>query len=172
MTKVKSGDKVSVHYTGTLENGDIFDSSRERDPMKFEVGSGQLIPGFDKAMIDMEVGQTKTVNIPSAEAYGDGDERNVIPMPRANFSEDMKLEIGLQLELQNDQGQVFPVVVTAIGEEEVTLDANHPLAGKNLTFEIELIEIGVELDEPEHHHHHDHEDGEHCGSCDCGTDND
>lgn len=168
MTKVKIGDKISVHYTGSLESGDIFDSSREKDPMKFEVGSGQLIPGFDKAIIDMEVGQTKTVEIPSAEAYGDGDERNIIPMPKANFPEDMELVIGLQLELQNDQGQVFPVTVTAIGEKEVTLDANHPLAGKNLKFEIELIEIGVELDEP--HHHHNHEDGEHCGSCNCGGD--
>ena len=164
MTKVKNGDKVSVHYTGTLTSGDIFDSSRDRDPLKFEVGTGQLIAGFDKAMIDMEVGQTKTVNIPSAEAYGDGDERNIIPMPKTNFPEDMKLEIGMQLELQNDQGHVFPVIVKAIGEEEVTLDANHPLAGEDLTFEIELIEIGVELDEPHHHHHH-HEDGEHCGTC-------
>ena len=86
-------------------------------------------------------------------------------MPKTNFPEDMKLEIGMQLELQNDQGHVFPVIVKAIGEEEVTLDANHPLAGEDLTFEIELIEIGVELDEPHHHHHH-HEDGEHCGTCD------
>ncbi len=156
MTKVKKGDKISVHYTGTLSNGEQFDSSREREPLRFEVGAGRLIAGFEDAVVGMEVNEKKTIVIPAAQGYGERDDRNIIVMPKENFPKDLELQVGIQLELQDEHGNVFPVVITAIGENDVTLDANHPLAGEDLTFELEVMEIGVELEE-HHHHEHDHE---------------
>ncbi|WP_319824511.1 peptidylprolyl isomerase [Thalassovita sp.] len=142
MTQVKPGDKVQIHYTGTLDDGSTFDSSAGRDPLAFTVGSGQIIPGLDKEIPGMTVGDKKTVVIPPAEAYGESQPEAVQAIPRSNVPPEIPLELGLQLQMQSPSGQVVPVTVVSLTEEEVTLDANHPLAGKVLTFAIELVAIG------------------------------
>ncbi len=142
MTEVKSGDKVRIHYTGTLNDGSVFDSSQGRDPLEFVVGSGQVIPGFDKAVTGMATGEQKTVTIPADEAYGQPDPRAIQAIPRENIPAEIPLEIGLQLQAQSPQGHPIPVTVVEISETEVTLDANHRLAGKDLTFALELVSIG------------------------------
>ncbi len=141
MTQVKQGDTVRIHYTGTLADGSTFDSSEGRDPLEFTVGSGQIIPGLDKAMPGMEVGDKKTVEVPCDEAYGQPDPAARQAVPRAEIPADIPLDIGTQLQVQTPQGQVMPVTVAEVTETEVTLDANHPLAGRDLTFAIELVEI-------------------------------
>ncbi|GAA4317053.1 peptidylprolyl isomerase [Compostibacter hankyongensis] len=142
MQTAKKGDTVKVHYHGRLGNGETFDSSEGRDPLQFQVGEGMVIKGFDDAMIDMKVGDKKTVNIPVEEAYGPRDEELVIEFPADRMPADLKPEVGMQLQMRSQEGQTMPVVVTAIGNDTLTLDANHPLAGKELTFDIELVEIG------------------------------
>jgi peptidylprolyl isomerase len=142
MSIVKNGDLVKVHYTGKLTNGEQFDSSIGREPLEFTVGAGMMIKGFDAAMPGMAVGDKKVVNIPAADAYGEIDETAIIPFPKTNVPADMKLEVGQQLTLSNEQGQPFPVVVKSIGEDIIELDANHFLAGKELVFDIELVQIG------------------------------
>ncbi|MGH1356444.1 MAG: FKBP-type peptidyl-prolyl cis-trans isomerase, partial [Thalassovita sp.] len=127
MTEVKSGDTVRIHYTGTLADGATFDSSEGRDPLEFTVGSGQIIPGLDKALPGMTVGEKKTVEIEPAEAYGEAQADAIQAIPRSNVPPEVPLEIGLQLQMQSPSGQVVPVTVVEITEEEVTLDANHPL---------------------------------------------
>jgi peptidylprolyl isomerase len=141
MAQVKQGDVVKVHYTGKLLSGDQFDSSEGREPLEFTVGAGQMIKGFDAAMPGMEVGDKKTVNIPAADAYGEKDPTAIIEFPKENVPADMKLEQGMQLTLSNQEGQPFPVVVTEIKEDIIVLDANHFLAGQELVFDIELVEI-------------------------------
>jgi FKBP-type peptidyl-prolyl cis-trans isomerase 2 len=141
MAQVKSGDTVKVHYTGKLVNGEQFDSSVGREPLEFTVGAGMMIKGFDAAMPGMAVGDKKTVNIPAADAYGEKDPNAVIPFPKENVPADMKLEPGMQLTLTNQEGQPFPVVVTEIQDDVIILDANHFLAGEELVFDIELVEI-------------------------------
>lgn len=141
MQQVKSGDTVKVHYHGKLTDGSTFDSSEGRDPLEFKVGSGQVIKGFDTGVTGMSVGEKKTVHIPSDEAYGPKDEERIVEFPRANFPPDMKPEVGMQLNMTNGEGHVIPVVVKEVGEEAVLLDANHPLAGEDLVFEIELVDI-------------------------------
>ncbi|MCC1494453.1 peptidylprolyl isomerase [Cognatishimia sp. F0-27] len=141
MTQAKTGDTVRIHYTGTLQDGSTFDSSSGRDPLEFEVGSGQIIPGLDKAIPGMAVGDKKTVAVPADEAYGQSNPQAVQAVPRAEIPADIPLEVGGQLQVQTPTGQVMPVTVTEVTESEVTLDANHPLAGKDLTFAIELVEI-------------------------------
>jgi FKBP-type peptidyl-prolyl cis-trans isomerase 2 len=141
MAQVKSGDTVKVHYTGKLVNGEQFDSSVGREPLEFTVGAGMMIKGFDAAMPGMTVGDKKTVNIPAADAYGEKDPNAVIPFPKENVPADMKLEPGMQLTLTNQEGQPFPVVVTEIQDDVIVLDANHFLAGEELVFDIELVEI-------------------------------
>ena len=140
MTQVKTGDTVRIHYTGTT-GGETFDSSRGREPLEFQVGSGQIIPGLDKAIAGMEVGETKTVEIPCAEAYGAVDPEARQQVPRAQIPADIPTEPGTQLQMQTPQGQVVPVTVVEADDTQVTLDANHPLAGRDLTFEVELVEI-------------------------------
>ncbi|MBR2658011.1 MAG: peptidylprolyl isomerase [Loktanella sp.] len=141
MTQAKAGDTVQIHYTGTLNDGATFDSSAGRDPLEFVVGSGQIIPGLDAAIPGMAVGDKKTVAVPCAEAYGElnPDARQAIP--RAEIPADIPLDPGTQLQMQTPQGQVVPVTVAEVSEAEVTLDANHPLAGKDLTFDIEMVAI-------------------------------
>lgn len=141
MTTVKSGDTVQIHYTGTLRDGSRFDSSEGRDPLQFEVGSGQIIPGLDVALPGMEVGDKKTVEVPCAEAYGpiNPDARQAIP--REGIPDDIPLEIGTRLQMQTPEGQAVPVTVVEVDDATVTLDANHPLAGHDLTFDIELVAI-------------------------------
>ncbi|WP_136440111.1 FKBP-type peptidyl-prolyl cis-trans isomerase [Pacificoceanicola onchidii] len=141
MTQVKSGDTVRIHYTGTLADGSVFDSSQGRDPLEFQVGSGQIIPGLDKAIPGMTAGEKKKVDIPADEAYGQPNPQAMQTVPRADIPADIPLEVGLQLQVQTPTGQVMPVTVTEMTEEQVTLDANHPLAGKDLTFDFELVEI-------------------------------
>ena len=141
MEVVKKGDVVKVHYTGKLTNGEQFDSSNGRDPLEFTVGAGQMIKGFDAAMPGMNVGEKKTINIVAADAYGEKDDTAIIEFPKENIPAEMKLEPGMQLQLRNEAGQPFPVTVTEIKDEVVVLDANHSLAGKELVFDIELVEI-------------------------------
>ena len=141
MTQVKSGDTVRIHYTGTLTDGTTFDSSQGRDPLEFTVGSGQIIPGLDSAIPGMTVGDKKTVAVPAEDAYGASNPDARQDVPRAEIPADIPLDLGTQLQVQAPDGQVLPVTVVAVTEEVVTLDANHPLAGKDLTFDIELVEI-------------------------------
>lgn len=141
MTDAKSGDTVRIHYTGTLEDGATFDSSEGRDPLEFTLGTGQVIPGFDTAVTGMSVGDAKTVNIPPEEAYGAHNPDGLQSFPRANIPADIPLEVGTRLQMQTPEGQAMQVVVAEVTEDAVMLDANHPLAGKALTFAIELVEI-------------------------------
>ena len=141
MAEVKSGDQVKVHYTGKLTNGEQFDSSIGREPLAFTVGAGMMIAGFDAAMPGMKVGDKKTVNIAPKDGYGETDESAIIDFPRENVPAEMELKIGQQLTLSNEQGQPFPVVVKEIKDDIIILDANHFLAGQELVFDIELVEI-------------------------------
>jgi FKBP-type peptidyl-prolyl cis-trans isomerase 2 len=141
MEQVKEGDVVRVHYTGKLINGEQFDSSVGREPLEFTVGAGQMIKGFDDAMPGMSIGEKKTINILPGDAYGEKDEQAMIEFPKENIPADMKLEPGMQLQLRNENGQPFPVTVAEIKDDVVVLDANHMLAGKELVFDIELMEI-------------------------------
>lgn len=142
MTEVKSGDKVAIHYTGTLLDGTTFDSSDGRDPLEFEVGSGQIIPGLDVALPGMVVGDKKTVKIACQDAYGPLNPEMRQAIPREGIPADIPLEVGTTLQMQTPDGQALPVIVVELDEATVTLDANHPLAGKDLQFDIELMKIG------------------------------
>lgn len=139
--QAKTGDVVRVHYTGRLTDGTLFDSSEGRDPLEFTIGAGQMIKGFDTGVLGMEVGEKKTLQIAPTEAYGERDEEAIIEFPSANIPEDMQLEPGMQLTLRNQFGQPIPVVVLEVKEEIVVMDANHSLAGKDLVFDVELVEI-------------------------------
>ena len=141
MSTAKKGDNVKVHYKGTLTSGEQFDSSEGREPLAFTVGAGQMIKGFDEAIPGMSVGDKKTVNINPENAYGEKNPDAIIEFPKSNIPADMKLETGMKLQLQNEAGQPIPVVVTEIKDEIIILDANHELAGKELVFDIELVEI-------------------------------
>ena len=141
MQQVKIGDKVHVHYTGKLANGEEFDSSVKREPLEFTVGAGQMIKGFDAALPGMIVGDKKTITIPAEEAYGDRSEDAIIDFPKENVPPDMKLEPGMSLTLTNQDGQPVPVLVVEVKDDVVVLDANHFLAGQELVFDIELVEI-------------------------------
>ena len=142
MQQVKEGDVVKVHYTGKLTNGEQFDSSVERgEPLEFTVGAGQMIKGFDAAMPGMNLGEKKTINIAPEDGYGPRSEEAIIPFPKENIPADMKLEPGMQLTLSNQAGQPVPVVVVEVKDDVVVLDANHFLAGQELIFDIELVEI-------------------------------
>jgi peptidylprolyl isomerase len=141
MSKAKKGDNVKVHYKGTLTSGEQFDSSEGREPLAFTVGAGQMIKGFDEAIPGMSVGEKKTINISPENAYGEKNNEAIIEFPKANIPEGMKLEPGMKLQLQNQQGQPIPVTVTEIKDDVVVLDANHELAGKELVFDIELVDI-------------------------------
>lgn len=142
MSEAKSGDTVKIHYTGKLPDGTQFDTSAGKDPLEFELGSGQVIPGFEKAVTGMEVGQTKTVTIPPAEAYGERNEEMVHEVPKSALPDDLEPEEGMGLQARGEDGQVFRLTVTEVGDETVKVDANHPLAGKDLNFDIELVAIG------------------------------
>jgi peptidylprolyl isomerase len=137
---IADGKTVRIHYTGTLNDGTQFDSSAGRDPLEFETGSGMVIPGFDSAVRDMLVGTKKTVTIPSSEAYGEAREEMIGDLPKDRFPPEMELTLGMQLQMMGPQGPLT-IIVKAITDEFVTIDANHPMAGKDLTFELELIEI-------------------------------
>lgn len=160
---VKSGDTISVDYTGKLQSGKVFDSSEGQTPLKFTVGSGMLIKGFDQAVIGMKPGEKKTVVIEPEDGYGLRNEEHYVDIPRMQFPEEVPLTEGLQLELQDPQGRPVPAIVAEIGEESVKMDVNHFLAGKTLEFDITIVETGLEPDS--------HGCGSGCG-CDsgCGSD--
>ncbi|MGM0480281.1 MAG: FKBP-type peptidyl-prolyl cis-trans isomerase [Bacteroidota bacterium] len=141
MSQVKQNDKVKVHYTGKLANGEVFDSSLERDPMEFEVGKGQLIPGFENGVIDMKVNEKKTITVPSDEAYGEPRKELVQEVPKDRLPEDIKPEVGMGLVSTTPQGQEIQLVVKEVKDEAIVVDGNHPLAGQDLTFEVEVIDI-------------------------------
>lgn len=140
MRQASTGDTVQVHYTGKLDDGSVFDSSRGRDPLEFTVGAGQVIAGFDGAVAGMRPGDRKTVTIPAEEAYGSHREELRFTVPRAQFPDDLEPEVGQQLQMSQN-GEAAIVTVAAVADEGVTLDANHPLAGRDLTFELELVGI-------------------------------
>ena len=139
--KAKSGDTVRVHYTGKLEDGTVFDSSRGREPLEFTVGEGQVIEGFEKAVVGMDLNESKTVDIPAGEAYGEYHDELLLEVDRGQFPAHIEPAVGQGLQIQEPGGVVFPVTVTRVTEATVTLDANHPLAGKPLSFEIELVGV-------------------------------
>ena len=141
MTQAKSGDTVKIHYTGTLKDGTEFDSSAGRDPLQFTLGSGQVIPGFEKAVEGMAVGESKTVNIPAEEAYGPRSEQMVQEVPRTALPDDLEPREGMALQAKGQDGRMLQLKVTAVGDESITVDGNHPLAGKALTFDIELVDV-------------------------------
>lgn len=140
MTQAQIGNDVKVHYTGRLDDGTEFDSSREREPLGFTLGEGQLIPGFERAVIGMTVGDSKTVKVPAEQAYGPHHEEMVLEVPREQFPPNISPAVGQQLEMHQGE-RVIQVRVTEVSPKDVTLDANHPLAGQDLTFEIELVAL-------------------------------
>ncbi len=141
MSEAKNGDTIKVHYTGTLADGEVFDSSSGRDPLEFTLGQGQLIAGFEKAVRGRSVGDTVTTNIPAAEAYGIVNEDLVFTVAKTKVPDNMELTVCRGLKLSDGQGGSHRAVVTEIGDENVKLDGNHPLAGNDLTFEIELVSV-------------------------------
>jgi peptidylprolyl isomerase len=141
MESVKQGDIVAVHYTGKLADGTIFDTSYSRAPLQLKVGEGKLIAGFEKAVIGMNAGEKKTVVIPSAEAYGQRQDKAVVEMERKNLPPGYEPKVGQRIELEQEDNKNFLVTVTAVTDNTITVDANHPLAGKDLTFEIELVSV-------------------------------
>lgn len=142
MSQAKAGDTVKIHYTGTLDDGTQFDSSAGREPLEFELGSGQVIPGFDKAVEGMSVGDQKSVNIPAEEAYGPRHEQMIQEVPRSALPDDLQPEEGMALRAQQPGGQVLNLTVTEVRADSITVDGNHPLAGQALNFAIELVAIG------------------------------
>lgn len=140
MPHAKHGDTVRVHYTGTLPDGSVFDSSSGRDPIEFTLGTGQVIPGFDQAVTGMEVGQEKSVTIPAADAYGPRRDELVLQVDRGQFPPNVDPQVGQQFQL-GEGDHMFVVTVKDVAEQNVVLDANHPLAGEDLTFALELVEI-------------------------------
>ena len=141
MQQANEGDKVKVHYEGRLRSGETFDSSEGREPLEFTVGAGQMIKGFDDGVRGMQVGDKKTVEISADDAYGQREAGNVIEFPKDQFPPGMNPEVGMQLMLNDGRGNQFPVIVAEVKENSVILDANHPLAGEDLIFNIEMVEI-------------------------------
>lgn len=141
MAQAKTGDTVRVHYTGKLDDGTIFDTSTDREPLQFKIGEGQLIEDFEQAVVGMNPGESKTVQIPSDRAYGPHHKEMVLEVDRGEFPNNLEPKIDQRLQVQQQNGQSFAVTVTEVSETKVTLDANHPLAGKDLTFDIQLTEI-------------------------------
>ncbi len=138
---IERGQTVRVHYTGTLDDGSVFDSSIGKSPLEFKAGTGMMIPGFDDAVMQMELGEKRTVKIPAEQAYGAHDEKKVIRISKGNFPGADNAPIGVQVMLSGPDNHPLPAIITEIDDEFVTVDFNHMLAGKDLTFEIELVEI-------------------------------
>ncbi len=138
---VKKGDTVRVHYTGRVKDGQVFDSSLKREPLEFEIGSGSIIAGVDKAVIGMKPGEKKEVTVLPEDGYGDYDQKLLLDMPKEKIPEDIEPEVGMRLQLVNNKGQPLPVLITEVKDESIKLDANHPLAGKELVFNVELVEV-------------------------------
>jgi len=159
--KICKGDTISVHYTGRFEDGNIFDSSQDRSPLKFTVGAGQLIKGFDDAVVGMTTGEKKKVTIAPDDGFGRRSEGPLFDFPRTGVPEGMQLEIGMMLQLKDDHGNPVPARVAALNDQTVTMDCNHPLAGKTLEFDIQVIETGLTPDKT----CSDNTCGSCCGGC-------
>ena len=142
MSQAKSGDTVKIHYTGTLDDGSEFDSSAGRDPLEFTVGSGQVIPGFDKAVEGMAVGDQKKVRIEAEDAYGEPSDQMIQEVPKSALPDDLEPKEGMGLQAKGQDGRVINLTITEVSDETITVDGNHPLAGKPLNFDIELVSIG------------------------------
>ena len=136
---MNQGDKVKVHYTGTLNNGEVFDSSEGKEPLEFTIGSNQVIPGFENEIKAMELSQEKTFNINPSEAYGEVNKELLVEVPRDKFPP--QIDLGGRLVLKGPDGQHIPAIVTEVKEDKVVIDMNHPLAGKELTFKVKVVEI-------------------------------
>ena len=141
MSKAKDGDSVKVHYTGQLISGDVFDTSKDSQPLEFEIGSGKVIPGFEKGIIDMEIGESKRITIVPEEAYGPRREELVVNVMKGDFPDHITPTVGQQLQMRQQDGSSVNVYIVNIDQDNVTLDANHPLAGHTLYFDVELVEI-------------------------------
>jgi peptidylprolyl isomerase len=141
MSTAKQGDSVQIHYTGKLDDGTVFDSSEGREPLNITLGEGEVIPGFERAAVGMEVGETKETRLDVDEAYGERRDDLLLEVPREQLPDGLDVEVGTPLQLQQPDGRAVPVTVTALDEQQVTLDANHPLAGQPLTFEMTLVDI-------------------------------
>ena len=141
MSTAKQGDTVHVHYKGSLEDGQVFDTSEGRDPLSFTIGSGQVIPGFEDAVVGMSLNEKKNVAIPVDQAYGQRNEELILTVPREQVPQDINPEVGQKLQMQGPNNQPVVVEVTEVVDEHIKLDANPPLAGKDLIFDIELVEI-------------------------------
>jgi len=141
MSQAKNGDTVKINYKGTLDDGTVFDSSEGRDPLSFTLGSGQVIPGFEEAVLGMTVGENKSINIPADKAYGQRNEEMIIEAPRDQVPPEITPEIGLKLQMGGPNGEVVVVEITEVTDSHIKLDANPPLAGKDLNFDIELVAI-------------------------------
>ncbi|MCU7923044.1 MAG: peptidylprolyl isomerase [Candidatus Thiodiazotropha sp. (ex Dulcina madagascariensis)] len=141
MRQAKQGDTVRIHYTGTLDDGTQFDSSSDRDPIEFTLGENTVIPGFESGVAGMQVGDQKKIHIPAEDAYGEHNNALVEDVPLHNFPADLELHVGMHLQAQSPNGENFNVVVTALTDENATIDGNHPLAGEALNFDLELVEI-------------------------------
>ena len=140
MSQAKEKDKVKVHYTGKLDDGTVFDSSIDREPLEFQVGENQVIPGFDRGVIGMKIGESKTLTIPPEDAYGPVRDDMIVEVKKDKIPEDIDTAVGAKLQIQQPNGQPVPVTVTGATDDTVTLDANHPLAGKTLIFDVELVD--------------------------------
>ena len=138
----QQGSIVKVHYTGSLSDGEVFDSSEGAEPLEFQIGSGQVIPGFELAITGMAEGESKKFTIPSQEAYGEREESMMVTFPLSNLPEGFEPEIGAQIDLEDEDGNQIPAMVIDVDDEKIMLDANHPLAGEDLTFEITVVSIG------------------------------
>lgn len=141
MGEAKAGDTVEVHYTGRLSDGTVFDSSEDGGPLRFTLGEGELIPGFEEAVLGMEPGESLTATLAPEDAYGEHREDLIFQVPQGELPEELDPERGDRLEVKDNQGRTFEVTVAEVGDGSVTLDANHPLAGRELIFDIELVEI-------------------------------
>lgn len=141
MKTAEEGNTVKVHYTGTLDNGNIFDSSRKRDPLEFTIGKGRLIPEFEKAVVGMNVGDSREIKINAENAYGKRREEFIVNIDKEYVPREIDPKVGMNLQLKNPENRLMNAIIISVSEDHITLDANHPLAGENLTFNIELVEI-------------------------------
>jgi FKBP-type peptidyl-prolyl cis-trans isomerase 2 len=141
MSQAKVGDTVRVHYTGKLKDGSVFDSSRQRDPLELTLGAGRVIPGFEQGIEGMQPGESKSIDVPASEAYGQRFDERIVDFEREKLPEGVEPQVGQQIQLQTQQGQPVPAVVTEVSDAKITVDANHPLAGRDLVFDVELVEI-------------------------------
>ena len=141
MTQAKDGDTVKVHYTGTLNDGTVFDTSVERDPLEFTIGEGRLIPGFENAIVGLEEGDSKQINIAAADAYGEYREELVADIERKQLPDDIEPQVGMVLQAKTESGELTNVMIKGVEGDAVTLDGNHPLAGQELNFDLKLVEV-------------------------------